>query len=104
MPLDLASLNLMRGFAAAFLSKNFPLHSLVNNAGVMNTLHRNTVEGFELQFGTNHLGHFLLTELLLPTLKASATSRVMNVSGCFHDLAMKREGKIDFSDLSVKER
>jgi len=104
MALDLASLNSVRGFATTFLSKKLPLHGLINNAGVMNTPSKKTADGFELQFGTNHLGHFLLTELLLPTLKASAPSRVVNVSSCFHDLAMKREGRIDFDDLNFERR
>jgi NAD(P)-dependent dehydrogenase (short-subunit alcohol dehydrogenase family) len=65
---------------------------------------RKTEDGFELQFGTNHLGHFLLTELLLPALKAGAPSRIVNVSSCFHDKAMGREGRIDFEDLNFERR
>ena len=65
----------------------------------MNTARGKTEDGFELQFGTNHLGHFLLTELLLPALKDSAPARIINVSSCFHDYANGREGKIHFDDL-----
>ena len=69
MELDLASLSSIRAFAQHFLDQGRPLHVLVNNAGVMNTARGKTEDGFELQFGTNHLGHFLLTELLLPALR-----------------------------------
>ena len=68
--LDLAKLDSVRQFAAKLLAKHPVLHGLVNNAGVMNTPKSKTHDGFEMQFGTNHLGHFLLTELLLPALKA----------------------------------
>jgi NAD(P)-dependent dehydrogenase (short-subunit alcohol dehydrogenase family) len=60
--------------------QNLPLHVLINNAGVMVPPFTKTVEGFELQFGTNVLGHVLLTNLLLPKLKASTPSRVVNVA------------------------
>ena len=104
LELDLASLESVRRFASEFLKLNLPLHGLVNNAGVMNSPRQKTKDGFELQFGTNHLGHFLLTELLIPTLKASAPSRVVNVSSCFHDKAMGREGMIHFDDLHFERR
>ena len=61
-----------------------PLHLLINNAGVMNTPFEHTVDGYELQFGTNHLGHFLLTNLLVPALIAGAPSRVVNLSSGGH--------------------
>jgi len=97
--LDLADLDAVRAFAKRFLEVHSALHGLVNNAGVMNTPFGKTKDGFETQFGTNHLGHFLLTELLLPLLKKSAPSRIINLSSCYHDKAMGREGKIHFEDL-----
>jgi len=76
MELDLASLTSVRRFAEAFLAKYDRLDGLVNNAGVMYSPKGKTEDGFETQFGINYLGHFLLTELLLDTLKASAPPRV----------------------------
>jgi retinol dehydrogenase-13 len=102
--LDLASLASVRAFAASLLEQHTALHGLVNNAGVMNTPQGKTADGFESQFGTNHLGHFLLTELLLPALQKGAPSRVVNVSSCFHDVANGREGRIHFDDLHFERR
>lgn len=102
--LDLADLESVRAFARTFLESNRALHGLVNNAGVMNTPHGRTRDGFETQLGTNHLGHYLLTELLLPALKHASPSRIVNVSSCYHDLAMGREGRIDFDDLHFERR
>jgi NAD(P)-dependent dehydrogenase (short-subunit alcohol dehydrogenase family) len=104
LPLDLASLASVRTFAGLFLEKSDVLHGLINNAGVMNTPRGRTVDGFEVQIGTNHLGHFLLTELLLPALRKGTPSRIVNVSSCFHDLANGREGRIDFEDLHFERR
>jgi NAD(P)-dependent dehydrogenase (short-subunit alcohol dehydrogenase family) len=102
--LDLASLKSVREFSAKVLERYPAIHGLVNNAGVMNPPKQKTADGFELQFGTNHLGHFLLTELLIPALKSGVPSRVVNVSSCFHDRAMGREGAIDFEDLNFEVR
>jgi NAD(P)-dependent dehydrogenase (short-subunit alcohol dehydrogenase family) len=102
--LDLASLASVRAFAAALLARHPALTGLVNNAGVMNTPRGTTRDGFETQLGTNHLGHFLLTELLAPALEAGAPARVVNVSSCYHDKAMGREGRIDFDDLHFERR
>jgi NAD(P)-dependent dehydrogenase (short-subunit alcohol dehydrogenase family) len=102
--LDLASLASVRSFADAFLATNDVLHGLVNNAGVMNTGHVKTKDGFDMQFGTNHLGHYLLTELLLPALRKAAPSRIVNVSSCYHDVAQGRAGRIDFDDLHFDRR
>jgi NAD(P)-dependent dehydrogenase (short-subunit alcohol dehydrogenase family) len=102
--LDLASLESVRAFASAFLAKHDALHGLVNNAGVMNTPAGKTRDGFEAQFGTNHLGHYLLTELLLPALKTAAPSRVVILSSCYHDVAQGRQGRIDFDDLHFERR
>jgi len=102
--LDLADLASVRSFAQGFLAKHTALHGLVNNAGVMNTPKGRTKDGFETQLGVNHLGHYLLTELLLDVLKASAPSRVVAVSSCYHDKAQGREGRIDFDDLHFERR
>jgi dehydrogenase/reductase SDR family member 12 len=77
---DLASLASVREFAAAFAAGNAELHALVNNAGAMPPERMLTPEGVELTFATNVLGPFLLTQLLLPTLRRGAPSRVVNVS------------------------
>ncbi|MCU1377120.1 MAG: short-chain dehydrogenase [Acidimicrobiales bacterium] len=82
--LDLASLASIRAFAERFLATHDRLDLLVNNAGVMFTPLERTAEGFELQFGTNHLGHFLLTALLAPALLAGAPARVVNLSSGGH--------------------
>jgi NAD(P)-dependent dehydrogenase (short-subunit alcohol dehydrogenase family) len=82
--LDLTSLDSVRTFAAWYLDAHDELHILVNNAGVMYTPFGRTTDGFELQFGTNHLGHFLLTCLLVPALLAGAPSRVVNLSSGGH--------------------
>jgi NAD(P)-dependent dehydrogenase (short-subunit alcohol dehydrogenase family) len=92
--LDLASLDSVREFAAGVAADHPRVDILVNNAGVMMTPKGQTADGFELQFGTNHLGHFALTGLLLDTLSAGDDSRVVTVSSLEH-----RPGKIDFDDL-----
>lgn len=104
-PLDLGDLTSVRAFAAGLLAEHDTLHGLLNNAGVMNTsADAKTKDGFEMQIGVNHLGHFLLTDLLLPALKKGAPSRVVNVSSCFHDKAQGREGKIVVEDLHFENR
>ena len=94
MRLDLASLASVREFAKAFTEKHPRLDVLVENAGVSTGKRQLTADGFEMDFGVNHLGHFLLTELLLPTLEASAPSRVVVVASSVH-----KGAKIDFDDL-----
>jgi retinol dehydrogenase-12 len=94
MRLDLASLRSVREFAAAFTKEYSRLDVLIENAGVSTGSRRVTADGFEMDLGVNHLGHFLLTELLLPTLKASAPSRIVVVSSSVHSRA-----RIDFDDL-----
>ncbi len=84
--MDLAELASVRR-AAAEASTYGPLDILVNNAGVMATPHLRTVDGFDLQFGTNHLGHFALTGLLLPQLVASGDARVVTVASQAHRIA-----------------
>ncbi|KAJ0173445.1 hypothetical protein K1T71_010594 [Dendrolimus kikuchii] len=98
-PCDLASTASIRDFVARFKSEEPQIHVLVNNAGVMEHPQGVTRDGFETQFGVNHLGHFLLTNLLLDTLKASAPSRVIIVSGSAHF-----RGHIDKEDLNMSKQ
>jgi NAD(P)-dependent dehydrogenase (short-subunit alcohol dehydrogenase family) len=84
MGLDLGSLASVRDFARELASRHQRLHLLVNNAGVMATPLGQTVDGFETQMGTNHLGHFLLTSLLLDLLSAGAPARVVVVASQAH--------------------
>ncbi|GJP43266.1 hypothetical protein CLOM_g2749 [Closterium sp. NIES-68] len=89
MALDLGSLKSVRTFAADYLRLNRPLHVLVNNAGVMMCPFMLTADGYENQVGTNHVGHFLLTNLLLPKLKETAKkdnteARIVIVSSAAH--------------------
>jgi retinol dehydrogenase 12 len=84
LPLDLSSLTSVRACAAAFLARGEPLHVLVNNAG-LGGQRGLTVDGFELHFGVNHLGHYALTLLLLDRLAASGPdARIVNVSSAAH--------------------
>ena len=91
--LDLASLASVRAFAAGFLAEHDRLDVLVNNAGVMACPQGTTADGFELQFGTNHLGHFLLAVSLAPALIAAAPSRVVALSSGGH-----RRADVDLED------
>ena len=91
--LDLASLDSVRAFARDWSRQ--PIDLLINNAGVMIPPLSRTADGFERQFGTNHLGHFALTNLLLPNV----TGRVVTVSSSAH-----RYGRIDFDDLNWEHR
>jgi NAD(P)-dependent dehydrogenase (short-subunit alcohol dehydrogenase family) len=92
--LDLASLASVREAAAALSTEYERLDLLVNNAGVMMTPYLGTKDGFELQFGINHLGHFAFTGLLLDRLLAAPAARIVTVSSFLH-----RRGVIDFNDL-----
>ncbi len=91
---DLSTLEGIRQAAAVFKKTHQSLHVLVNNAGGMFTRRRLTPDGFEYTFALNHLNYFLLTSLLLDLLKASAPSRIVNVSSDAHEKA-----KIDFGNL-----
>lgn len=93
--LDVSSLKSVRAFGAAFAARGAALDLLINNAGIMAPLSRKTTpEGFEIQMATNHLGHFLLTSLLLPALKRAPAPRVITVASIAH-----RRGRVDFDDL-----
>jgi NAD(P)-dependent dehydrogenase (short-subunit alcohol dehydrogenase family) len=92
-PLDLSALASVRRFADDYLATGRPLHLLINNAGVMATPLTRTAEGFESQFGINHLGHFALTTALLPALRAAGRARVVALSSRAH-----RRGDVDFAD------
>lgn len=98
--LDLSSLASVRAFAAEMIREHDRLDLLINNAGVMMPPERTlTEDGFELQFGINHLGHFALTALLLDLMIGTAGSRVVTVSSSAH-----RWGEINFDDLNWERR
>lgn len=97
MALDLASQDSIRQFSADLNAQFKQLYLLINNAGVMALPERRTSEDFEMQFGTNHLGHFALTGRLFDLLRATAASRVVTLSSLAH-----RMGKIRFNDLNWK--
>jgi NAD(P)-dependent dehydrogenase (short-subunit alcohol dehydrogenase family) len=92
--LDLADLSSVREFATRLADEHEGLDLLVNNAGVMAPPYRKTADGFESQLGTNHLGHFALTGLLMDAMLARPEPRVVTVSSSAH-----RSGRIDFDDL-----
>jgi len=97
--LDVASLQSILSFSKAFAATGKPLDILINNAGVMALpTCELTVDGFERQFGTNHLGHFALTGLLIPQLLSAPEPRVVTVSSLAH-----RNGKIDFANLQSEK-
>ncbi len=97
--LDLASLASVRSFADELRAAHPRVDVLMNNAGVMALPRRETVEGFEMQLGTNHLGPFALTGLVLDRVLATPAGRIVTVSSQFH-----RRGRIDFDDLNGTRR
>ena len=97
--LDLASLAGVRSAAAEFLRRHDSLDVLINNAGVMACPLARTVDGFEMQFGVCHLGHFLFTGLLVPALLRGAPARVVNLSSGGHQIA-----DVDFEDPNYQQR
>lgn len=99
VPLDLASLASVRDSADRIRGSQNQLDLLINNAGVMAAPRRLTADGFELQFGTNHLGHFALTGLLLPMLRDREGARVVTVSSGAH-----HRGQMNFDDLQGEGR
>src|ERR1700737_657385 len=97
--LDLANLSSIRAFADRIRAGNENIDLLINNAGVMAAPYRRTADGFELQFGTNHLGHFALTGLLLPLMYNQPDSRVVTVASNNH-----KAGRMHFDDLQGEHR
>ncbi|XP_059798148.1 retinol dehydrogenase 14 isoform X1 [Balaenoptera ricei] len=96
--LDLASLRSVRSFCQEVLQEEPRLDVLINNAGIFQCPYMKTEDGFEMQFGVNHLGHFLLTNLLLGLLKSSAPSRIVVVSSKLY-----KYGDINFEDLNSEQ-
>jgi NAD(P)-dependent dehydrogenase (short-subunit alcohol dehydrogenase family) len=90
----------VRKVAAEFLAMNKPLHILLNNAGAMFPARTESIDGIEMTFALNHLGYFLLTELLLEKLQQSAPARIVNVASAAHRAASKG---IDFDDIEGKK-
>ena len=99
MKLDLSDLNQVEAFANAFKVEYSRLDLLINNAGVMMPPLGYTKQGFELQIGINHFGHFALTGHLLPLLSSNEHARIVNVSSIAH-----RSGKMDFDDLHWRNK
>lgn len=97
--LELGSLKQIRAFAQRFLARHPTLHILVNNAGVMACPQAKTADGFELQLGSNHVGHFVTTCLLAPALCQAAPSRVVSVSSRGHHLS-----PVVFDDIQFAHR
>ncbi|XP_067100430.1 retinol dehydrogenase 13-like isoform X1 [Osmerus mordax] len=97
--IDLASIKSIRQFAERIKQEEKRVDILINNAGVMRCPVGKTEDGFDVQFGVNHLGHFLLTNLLLDKLKESAPSRVINLASLAHIV-----GEIDFNDLNWEKK
>jgi NAD(P)-dependent dehydrogenase (short-subunit alcohol dehydrogenase family) len=97
--LELDSFKSIREFVDAFKEKHDSLDILINNAGIMACPHSKTQDGFEMQFGTNHLGHFLLTGLLVPLLSKGKAPRIVNVSSARHQAS-----GVVFEDIAFKNR
>ena len=99
LALDLGDFDSVRACAKEFMARDLPLHLLINNAGLAGAKGM-TTSGFELAFGTNHMGHFLLTQLLLDRIKASAPARIVTVSSRAHT----RVSGIDWSRLQQRTK
>ena len=97
--LDLASLSSVHQFAETILQEESHIDILINNAGIMACPQWKTEDGFEMQFGVNHLGHFLLTNLLLDRLKEAPSARIINVTSSRYKLS----GGLNFDDLNNEE-
>jgi len=97
--LDLSRLESVKNFSHLIIKKYKSLDCLINNAGIMACPYSKTKDGFEIQMGTNHLGHFALTGQLISLLKKTPNSRVVNVSSIAHT-----SGNIDFDDLNWEKR
>jgi protochlorophyllide reductase len=99
LPMDLADLSSVATAAKTFVESGRPLHMLINNAGLMAVDESKTVDGFEMQFGVNHLGHFALTADLLPALLATPGARVVSMSSMGH-----RMGSMHFDDIMFEKK
>lgn len=102
MEMDLGSLESIRSFAKAFLDKQDSIDLLINNAGVMACPKAETADGLEMQFGTNHIGHFLMTNLLMPAVLkggGSGNGRIVNLSSRGH-----HRDEVHFDDLNFDNR
>jgi NAD(P)-dependent dehydrogenase (short-subunit alcohol dehydrogenase family) len=99
MELDLNSLSSVRSFAQSFCTQYQQLHLLIENAGIMIPPFIKTADGFESQFGVNYLSHFLLTNLLLPTLNQTKGARIATTSSVAH-----KTGHIDFENLNAEKK
>jgi NAD(P)-dependent dehydrogenase (short-subunit alcohol dehydrogenase family) len=97
--LDLSDLSSVRQAAAEIIAVHPRIDMLINNAGIMACPLMHTADGFEMQFGTNHLGHFLLTCLLVPALKAAGNARIVSLSSGGH-----RISPVDFDDPNFERR
>ena len=97
--LNLASIKSIKEFTNQILSEEPQIHVLICNAGVMFTPYQLTEDGFEMQFGVNHLGHFLLTNLLLDRIKESAPNHVVVIASLAHNV-----GYLDFNDMMWTKR
>ena len=95
LPVDLSSLASVRSLASAFLARYDRLDVLINNAGTFPPKQKQTQDGFEMQFGVNHLAHFLLTHLLLDCLKSSAPARIITVTSTLH-----KKAELDFDSFN----
>ncbi|CAI0472643.1 unnamed protein product [Linum tenue] len=107
LQLDLASTRSVRAFADSFKALNLPLNVLINNAGVMFCPYQQSEDGIEMQFATNHLGHFLLTNLLVDKMKETARAtgvegRIVNLSSIAHIHTYRHA--ILFDDINDKKR
>lgn len=102
MQLDLSDTKSIKAFARAFIDLELPLDILICNAGIMAVPLSYTKDGFESQFGVNHLGHFLLVNLLTPKLKANAPSRIVIVSSSGNAQLISKDG-IDFDNLNAEK-
>ncbi|XP_077241927.1 short-chain dehydrogenase TIC 32, chloroplastic-like [Tasmannia lanceolata] len=105
MELDLSSMASVRKFASEFKSMEIPLNILINNAGIMATPFKLSPDGIEMQFATNHIGHFILTDLVLETMKNTASNskmegRIVNVSSDGHGFANRSGIPLDKDKLN----
>lgn len=99
IPLDLTDLNSVKNFSEEFNRNYEKCDILINNAGIMMLPEREvSKQGYELQLATNHIGHFLLTKLLLPKINKAENARIINVSSLAHERA-----KINFEDLHYEK-